>query len=85
MGRKTKQVENNKSRGTKKFIVEVASEKQAKCYNSRRRPISYEIGGKQILRSEKTSNKANDIAKKLNTNSKVNFLSKQKFYQQYTR
>ena len=43
--------------------LEVANERQAKYYNLRRRPISYEIG-EQILRSEKTSNKADNTAKK---------------------
>ena len=46
----------------------VANEKEAKCYNIRRRPISNEIG-EQILRSEETlSNKAGNIAKKFNKN-----------------
>ena len=45
--------------------LELANERQAKYYNLRRRPISYEIG-EQVLRSEKTlSNKADNIAKKL--------------------
>ena len=46
--------------------LELANERQAKYYTLRRRPISYEIG-EQVLRSEKTlSNKADNIAKKLN-------------------
>ena len=46
--------------------LEVANERQAKYYNLRHRPIIYEIG-EQILRSEKTSsNKAENVVKKLN-------------------
>ena len=43
----------------------------------RRRPISYEIG-EQILRSEKTSNKADNIAKKFNKNFEGPFFIKTK-------
>ena len=58
--------------------LEVANERQAKYYNLRRRPISYEIG-EQILRSEKTlSNKADNIAKKLNKNFEGPFFIKTK-------
>ena len=48
--------------------VELANERQAKYYNIRLRPISYKIG-EQVLRYEKMiSNKADNIAKKLNEN-----------------
>ena len=48
--------------------LDLANERQAKYYNLRRRPISYEIG-EQVLRSEKTLlNKADNIARKLNKN-----------------
>ena len=58
--------------------LEVANERQAQYYNLRRRPISYEIG-EQILRSEKTlSNKADNIAKKLNKNFEGSFFIKTK-------
>ena len=58
--------------------LEVANERQAKYYNLRRRPISYEIG-EQILRSEKTlSNKADNIAKKFNKNFEGPFFIKTK-------
>ena len=76
MGRKTKQIKNNKRRNKKN--LEVANETQAKYYNLRRRPISYEIG-EQILKSEKTlSNKAYNIAQKLNKNFEGPFFIKTK-------
>ena len=58
--------------------LEVANERQAKYYNLRRRPISYEIG-EQILRGEKTlSNEADNMAKKLNKNFEGPFFIKTK-------
>ena len=58
--------------------LKLANERQAKYYNLRRRPISYKIG-KQVIRSEKTlSNKADNIAKKLNENFEGPFFIKTK-------
>ena len=58
--------------------VELANERQAKYYNLRRRPISYEIG-EQVLRSKETlSNKADNIAKELNINFEGPFFIKTK-------
>ena len=58
--------------------LEVANERQDKYYNLRCGSISYEIG-EQILRSEKTlSNKADNIAKKLNKNFEGSFFIKTK-------
>ena len=58
--------------------LELANERQAKYYDLRRRPIIYEIG-EPLLRSEKTlSNKADNIAKKLNKNFEGPFFIKTK-------
>ena len=58
--------------------LELANERQSKYYNLRRGPISYEIG-EQVLRSEKTlSNKADNIAKKLNKNFEYIYIEKTK-------